>query len=745
MDEHPSRLRAFLNELKRRKVYRVAAGYAAGAFVVWQAAEIALPALGFSDSILRFVVVVSLLGFPVAVVLAWVYELRPEPEADVGSLAHRVHLGWWPMAAVVLVVAGAGYLAFRMLRADGGRPDHTRVAVFPLYSRSPDGASLGEGIADLVSVGLDGTPGVTVVDPRALWPPLLTASASPFADLDENQYAVRSRSFDASHFVTGTVLDAGGTLQVSLRVYRSDAGEPIASIRTSAPGDSLGPLVDQLAVDLVAALWRGDEIPAVGRVDQHATSDPQALNAYLEAMAHSRRGRFDEATEAIERAVAEDSTFALAHLEHFRIRGWVLSLNNQPLLGLREIIDRAMAFRDRLTPRNRIRVEAARALDDTDVTVAATLYERIIAIDPSDADAWASLALLVSQDGWVLRRRFEDVLPTVDRALELDSLNVPLLYTRGLFHLLTGDTAGARASAAGLEAVHSEGPIPEGFRAGLSILTAPESQLDSVIRVVSAQPAGAVIGAIRLTRMVDLERSRRFTEFLRDSADQVTHRQLGFGAAMQVTAAQGQAARVDSMVHAPSADPGLRDFVHRYVVAMALAGTGDPEVARHAVGELAPNAPADSLEWALANRQEAWAAAWAVGAFHAALGDTLVAVAYRDALMALGPAEESTVPLWAESLASDVESRLAARRGDEAAALDAARRAYELWVIHNPDEGGWYPEPGIRFHLARRLEAAGLGEDAAWYYRSFLPPHWTSFYTVLAREAVGPDQGDRRP
>jgi tetratricopeptide (TPR) repeat protein len=742
MEEHPSRLKAFLTELKRRKVYRVAAGYAAGAFVVWQAAEIALPALGFPDSVLRFVVVASLLGFPVAVVLAWVYELRPELEAAPDSSTHRLRLGWWPVAAAALVVAGTTYVAFRVLRDDGEPRGPTRVAVFPLYSRSPDGASLGEGIADLVSVGLDGTPGVTVVDPRALWPPLLTASASPFQDMDENQYAERSRGFDASHFVTGTVLDAGGTLQVSLRVYRSDAVEAIASIRTSAPGDSLGPLVDQLAVDLVAALWRGDEIPAVGRVDQHATSDPQALNAYLEAMAHSRRGRFDEATEAIERAVAEDSTFALAHLEHFRIRSWVLSLNNQPKLGLREIIDRAMAFRDRLTPRNRMRVEATRALDDTQAARSARLNERIIEMDPSDADAWASLAMIHTQDGWMLQRRFEDVRPTVERALELDSLNVPLLYTLGLHHLLSGDTAAAAAAGAQMDRVNPDGPIPAGFRAGLSVLTAPEPALDSAIRAVSRQPAGPVIGALRITRLVDLERSLRLAEFLRDSAEQVMSRQLGFGAALQIGAALSQASRVDSMVHSPSVDPVLRSYVHRYLVAMALAGTGDADMARHAAEELTPFAPVDSLEWAVETQIDAFAAAWAIGAFHAALGDTLVAVAYRDALMSLSPAEESTVPRWAESVASDLEARLAARRGDEEAALAAATRAYDLWIIHDPSEGGWYPEPGIRFHLARRLDAAGLGEDAAWYYRSFLPPHWTSFYTVLAREAVGTDEGD---
>ncbi|MGW8267899.1 MAG: hypothetical protein ACWGSQ_16145, partial [Longimicrobiales bacterium] len=219
-------------------------------------------------------------------------------------------------------------------------------------------------------------------------------------------------------------------------------------------------------------------------------------------------------------------------------------------------------------------------------------------------------------------------------------------------------------------------------------------------------------------------------EFLRDSASQVMHRQLGSGAALQIEVARGEAARVDSLVHSPSTDPTFRARVHQYLVAMALAGTGDRDVALHAAESLADRVPADSLPWAIENLDEAWAAAWAAGAYHAALGDTVRAGDYRDAMLALPGG--GVIPRWHESLASDIEARLASRRGEAEAALTAATRAYELWTIHTAEEGGWYPEPAIRFHLADLLETSGRGEDAAWLYRSFLPPHWVSFYTVLA-------------
>ena len=68
----------FLRELRRRKVYHVAAVYAAVAFAVWQVADIAFPSLGLSERAVGLVLAFTVLGFPIALVLAWAYEVRPE-------------------------------------------------------------------------------------------------------------------------------------------------------------------------------------------------------------------------------------------------------------------------------------------------------------------------------------------------------------------------------------------------------------------------------------------------------------------------------------------------------------------------------------------------------------------------------------------------------------------------------------------------------------------------------------------
>ncbi|UCC84335.1 MAG: hypothetical protein JSW46_05235 [Gemmatimonadota bacterium] len=77
MNEPPSRLRAFLGELKRRRVYRVAVVYAVVGLGVLGAAEVILDPLGL-EALRAFIVILVLFGFPIALVLAWAYELRPE-------------------------------------------------------------------------------------------------------------------------------------------------------------------------------------------------------------------------------------------------------------------------------------------------------------------------------------------------------------------------------------------------------------------------------------------------------------------------------------------------------------------------------------------------------------------------------------------------------------------------------------------------------------------------------------------
>lgn len=73
------RLHDLHRELRRRNVYRVALAYAAVAFIVWQVADMAFPSLGLPPTAVTFVLALTVVAFPLALVLAWAYEVKPDP------------------------------------------------------------------------------------------------------------------------------------------------------------------------------------------------------------------------------------------------------------------------------------------------------------------------------------------------------------------------------------------------------------------------------------------------------------------------------------------------------------------------------------------------------------------------------------------------------------------------------------------------------------------------------------------
>jgi hypothetical protein len=188
----------------------------------------------------------------------------------------------------------------------------------------------------------------------------------------------------------------------------------------------------------------------------------------------------------------------------------------------------------------------------------------------------------------------------------------------------------------------------------------------------------------------------------------------------------------DSLIRIGQLDR-VRPVVNRFVITAALVGVGDVGTAGRAALELAAFAPPESLGAYLNTKPEVWATGWAVGAYHAALGDTTRARAWQRALAALPQGD--TPWDWTGSLTADLEARIAVRRGDLERAQIEAARAYDLWTIHSGYVGEADPEPAIRFHLAQIFRRTGASDRASALFRSFTPPHtWIGFYT--ARGAI---------
>ncbi|UCC71300.1 MAG: tetratricopeptide repeat protein [Gemmatimonadota bacterium] len=179
MDESGSRLRAFVAELRRRRVFRVVVVYAAVAFVIWQAAEIAFEALSLPPWALTLVVVATLLGFPVAMVLAWAFDITPrgvvrtEPLEEVAGPYRQPGR---PLALIAVVavlalaVAAALYVLPRMpgwggaLGSEARSGSALKLLVLPFENLgAPIDEYFADGITEEITARLASLPGLGVI------------------------------------------------------------------------------------------------------------------------------------------------------------------------------------------------------------------------------------------------------------------------------------------------------------------------------------------------------------------------------------------------------------------------------------------------------------------------------------------------------------------------------------------------------------------------------------------------------
>ena len=78
MSDKSHRLSRFWEELKRRKVIKVIAMYAATAFIILEVVDIVAPSLGLPNWTLNLVIVLLSIGFPIAVIFSWIFDITPE-------------------------------------------------------------------------------------------------------------------------------------------------------------------------------------------------------------------------------------------------------------------------------------------------------------------------------------------------------------------------------------------------------------------------------------------------------------------------------------------------------------------------------------------------------------------------------------------------------------------------------------------------------------------------------------------
>lgn len=297
--------------------------------------------------------------------------------------------------------------------------DPRYIAVLPFTVRgNSELAYLGEGMVDLLSTKLEGAGDLRTIDPRSLLSAL--ARRDDAAVTPETGRAIGHR-FGAGGFLLGSIVAAGGKLEMSASLFQTDGDEvTTAEARGEAESDIFD-MVDELARQLLAGRSRAPR----GRLTRLAaltTGSLPALKAYLRGEHDLRQVKYLAAMDGFQQATSADPDFALAY---YRMAA-ATAASAMPELA-REAAARANTLRERLAPRDRILLDAQRAWLAGATAEAESLYQATVTNYPDDLEAWFLLGDLRFHSNPLRGRSVVEAKPAFERTIALDPDHVTAL------------------------------------------------------------------------------------------------------------------------------------------------------------------------------------------------------------------------------------------------------------------------------------------------------------------------------
>jgi TolB-like protein/Tfp pilus assembly protein PilF len=406
----------FFQELQRRKVYRVAAAYIIAAGFIIQIGSAVIPAWELPNWTLRLVIVLLLVGFPVALILAWAYDVTPQgiqatPKVPGRHLRRNIIL---LVAAGVIISTAAGF--FLLPRAAARKIDKS-IAVLPFQNLSAEkeNAYFADGIQNEILTKL-----ATVRDLKVI----SRTSTAKYQSKPDNLKTV-AQELGVSTIVEGTVQRAGDKVRVNVQLIDARADTHLWAKSYDRDFKDVLTVESEVAAQIADAL-KANLSPSESHVLAAArTENTEAYDFFLRGQYEFHQAESSLAADAYDRAdafyrqaLARDPNFAEAAAELARSRlsrHWFISpLAPAELEEVKSLIDRALALAPN-SPEAHFALGLFFYWGHRQYEDALAEFNRTLELQPNNADARAYCA-------WVYRRRgeWERSLADSQRAEELD-------------------------------------------------------------------------------------------------------------------------------------------------------------------------------------------------------------------------------------------------------------------------------------------------------------------------------------
>jgi tetratricopeptide (TPR) repeat protein len=328
----PNNLTKFWQELKRRKTGRVIVAYAATAFIILQLADILTPALSLPPWTITLVTLLLVLGFPLAVIFSWVFDITPEGIKKTESIEEsdnketvrkpvrrRLRASNIIIVALIIVVGILAYpKIFRRNTLEKLRSSDERisVAVLPFQNMTNDTTwnIWQDGIQNELITSLTNSEELKVRQTESISNLIQSKGLTNYASITPYVASTLSRKLDANVFIYGSIKQAGATIRINAQLIDSKTKEDFKSFQIDGTADNILHLVDSLSRMVKNFLIITELRKEVTPDDQNVTSSnsPEAYRYFIYGDNAFFERDYSAAEKYYSQAIAIDTNFAAA-------------------------------------------------------------------------------------------------------------------------------------------------------------------------------------------------------------------------------------------------------------------------------------------------------------------------------------------------------------------------------------------------------------------------------------------------
>lgn len=491
---------SIVRELKRRNVFRVAAAYAAIAWLVVQVAETVLPVFDAAPGTLRIVVILAAIGFVPAVVIAWLFELTPDglqrdegAEQDPG-FSRRVHDRLNRIILVFLSLAVVYFAVDKFALSNGGSastPKEVSIAVLPFVNQSDAEGMVffSDGVAEDILGLLSRTDGLRCI---------ARSSSFAFRSADTPASVIGER-LGVDYLLTGTLRQHGNRVRVNVRLVETVSESLVWSRNFDRSLDDVFAIQDDISrqvVEAVAPSITATQIASRPPSTNDYVAYLKARHVYLQGRNSADPERVHEARQLFEELLRDSPDYSRAHAGLADVWSGLAILG---AVATEEGYTRATESALRALEIDPGNAEAWYALGDIrvefnwDLPAAQAAYDRAVALAPQDADGLRGYAYFLRQSG-----QTDKAVATYKRALSIDPLSPRAIS--GLYITFVNSRRYADAEAV-LEDARKINPSMrvDVFKAPIYVQRQEFARLDAVATELEqfvAPPAGVYFRAV---------------------------------------------------------------------------------------------------------------------------------------------------------------------------------------------------------------------------------------------------------